>query len=77
MAPAPQPDTPPARRSRWPARLAFLLGLGALAGLAAAWQLTGGDLSALPDAASDALAGLLRGFSAAPQPPAHSGAVLM
>lgn len=76
-APAPKPDTPPARRSRWPARLAFLLGLGVLAGLAAAWQLTGGDLSALPDAASDALAGLLRGFSAAPQPPAHSGAVLM
>ena len=69
-----EPDAaPPAaalpRRSRWPLRLALLLLVLALAGLAAAFRLTGGDLAALPE--------LLLHLPDGPQLPAHSGATLL
>ena len=57
------------RRSRWPARLAFLLLVLAAVGLAAAFRLTGGDLAALPE--------VLRTLPGGPDLPAHSGATLL
>ena len=63
------PPAPLPRRSRWPARLALVLLVLLAAGLAAAFQATGGDLAALPD--------VLRSFSGAPQLPAPSGAALI
>lgn len=61
--------TPAAARHRWPVRLALVLGVVALAGLAAALRLTDGDLTALP--------GLIRNLMEGSQMPAHSGAALL
>ena len=68
------PDPAPAaaalpRRSRWPARLAFVLVVLAAVGLAAAFRLTDGDLAALPE--------VLRSLPGGPGVPAHSGATLL
>lgn len=68
------PDPAPAaaalpRRSRWPARLAFVLAVLAAVGLAAAFRLTDGDLAALPE--------VLRTLPGGPGMPAHSGATLL
>ena len=57
------------RRSRWPARLAFVLVVLAAVGLAAAFRLTDGDLAALPE--------VLRSLPGGPGVPAHSGATLL
>ena len=57
------------RRSRWPARLAFVLVVLAAVGLAAAFRLTDGDLAALPE--------VLRTLPGGPDLPAHSGATLL
>ena len=57
------------RRSRWPARLAFVLVVLAVVGLAAAFRLTDGDLAALPE--------VLRSLPGGPGVPAHSGATLL
>ena len=57
------------RRSRWPARLAFVLVVLAAVGLAAAFHLTDGDLAALPE--------VLRSLPGGPGVPAHSGATLL
>lgn len=71
-APAPPETSLPAtqtHRRRWPARLAFVLGVVALAGLAAALRVTDGDLTALP--------GLVQSMMEGSQLPAHSGAALI
>ena len=64
-------DPVPARTrpGRWPARVAFLLAVLLLAGLAAAFQATGGDLAALPD--------VLRSLAGAPDAPSHAGATFL
>lgn len=70
---AARPEQEPAatlpHRSRWPARLAFLLLVLVAVGLAAAFRLTGGDLAALPE--------VLRSLPEGPGMPAHSGATLL
>ena len=60
---------PQMHRRRWPARLAFVLGVVALAGLAAALRVTDGDLTALPS--------LVQSMMEGSQLPAHSGAALI
>lgn len=60
---------PQTHRRRWPARLAFVLGVVALAGLAAALRVTDGDLTALPS--------LVQSMMEGSQLPAHSGAALI
>lgn len=68
---APAETSLPAPRTtrRWPARLAFVLGVVALAGLAAALRVTDGDLTALPS--------LVQSMMEGSQLPAHSGAALV
>lgn len=64
-----EPALPLVRRRRWPVRLALVLGVVVLAGLAAALRVTDGDLAALP--------GLVRNLMEGSQLPAHSGAALL
>ena len=59
----------PAARRRWPVRLALVLGVVALAGLAAALRFTDGNLAALP--------GMVQSMLEGSQLPAHSGAALL
>lgn len=62
-------SVPQTHRRRWPVRLAFVLGVVALAGLAAALRVTDGDLTALPS--------LVQSMMEGSQLPAHSGAALI
>lgn len=59
----------PEVRRRWPVRLALVLGVVALAGLAAALRFTDGDLTALP--------GMVQSMMEGSQLPSHSGAALL
>lgn len=62
-------SVPQVHRRRWPVRLAFVLGVVALAGLAAALRVTDGDLTTLPS--------LVQSMMEGSQLPAHSGAALI
>ena len=68
-AQAGEEPAPPAARRRRPVRLALVLGVVALAGLAAALRFTDGNLAALP--------GMVQSMLEGSQLPAHSGAALL
>ena len=69
MDPAGETPALPEVRRRWPVRLALVLGVVALAGLAAALRFTDGDLTALP--------GMVQSMMEGSQLPSHSGAALL